>query len=209
MRISTTTLESYRLFMQPDQEWMSEDELIASIRGQFVPNRKVLIGKAFGEVLETPDRYRISGGFQHGPFFFSSDTMQPALDLFDRRGVFEAKATKEYGDRTVVAKADQLLGSQLIENKTTCSTFDLDKYAQSYQWRYMAEIFEPTMITYRVFCLGDDESNQIELKSIEAFNLFPYGQLHQDCCALLDQFCAYVTAKGLDGYLRQRQAEAA
>ena len=209
MRISTTTLESFRLFMQPDQDWMSEADLLASIRGEFVPNRKVLIGKAFGECLESPENFRTSGGFQHGPFFFSADTMQPALELFDRRGVFEAKATKEYGPCTVVARADQLFGSQLIENKTTCGTFDFDKYAASYQWRFMADIFEPLLITYRVFVLDDDESNQIGLKSIEAFNLYPYGRLHQDCCELLDAFVEYVTLKGLDGYLRQRQLEAA
>ncbi|HVQ15609.1 MAG TPA: hypothetical protein VMS40_18535, partial [Vicinamibacterales bacterium] len=63
MRISTTTLESFRLWSDPEQEWMSEDELIATICGKFVPNHAVKRGAAFGKVLETPDPYRVSGGF--------------------------------------------------------------------------------------------------------------------------------------------------
>jgi hypothetical protein len=41
--------------------------------------------------------------------------------------------------------------------------------------------------------------------------VFTYPELHQDCCALLGRFVSYVTAKGLDGLLRERQraAEAA
>lgn len=209
MRISTTTLESFRLFMQPDQEWMTEESLHDSILGKFVPTSAVELGSAFGKVLETPEPYRVPGGYRHGSYSFDDDAMAPCLALMDRRGVFEAKATKEYGDCTVVAVADQLVGANLIEHKTTCSTFDFDKYAASYQWRFMADIFEPAWITYHVFCLKDSPNGVIELRGIETFNLYPYAELHGDCCELLAQFCTYVRAKGLDGYLRDRQTAAA
>ena len=52
MRISATQLESFRLFMQPDQEWMSEQNLIDTIKGVWKPNHKVSLGSAFGQVLE-------------------------------------------------------------------------------------------------------------------------------------------------------------
>ena len=210
MRISTTTLESFRLWAQPDQDWMSEQELIDTIRGKFVPTPKVLIGKAFGQILEDPEPFRVHGGYMCGAYFFSVDTMAPALALMDRRGVFEAKATKDYGDCTVVAKADQLVGAHLIEHKTRLGSFDFEKYADSYQWRFMADIFEPTRITYHVFILdGDEEGATFGLKSIESFSLFPYPQLHADCQALLDQFVEYVTLRRLDGLLRDRQRLAA
>lgn len=212
MRISTTTLESFRLYMQPDQDWMTEESLIASIRGEFVPTPAVLLGQAFGSVLESPERRRVSGGYRHGSYFFSDETMAPALALIDYRGVFEAKAVKSYGPHDVVAKADHLLGAHLSEFKTTLSTFNLEKYADSCQWRFMADIFQPSIITYRVFCLDQEDGiDSIGIKSIECFNLFPYAQLHQDCCDLLGEFVDYVTRKGLDGLLRERQriAEAA
>ena len=211
MRISTTTLESYRLWSE--QDWMAEEALIATITGVFVPTHKVLVGQAFGHVLEDPTPYQVEGGYRYGDFTFSEETMAPALALFDRRGVFEAKATKEYGNCTVVAKADQLLGTELIENKTTLSTFAFDKYATSYQWRFMVDIFEPSQVTYHVFCLSEDrdgvsedrDGTTITLRSIESFHLYPYAALHGDCCDLLRQFVNYVTARGLDGLLRERQ----
>lgn len=209
MRISTTTLESFRLFMQPEQDWMTEAELVASIRGEFVPNHKVKLGLAFGQVLEAPEKYRVSGGYQHGDFFFSLDMMAEPLAVIDRRGVFEAKATKEYGDCTVVAKADHLLGAHLSEFKSTLSPFDPDKYAESCQWRFMAEIFDVPKVTYRVFCLSEDTAGILDLRSIETMNLYRYPALHQDCGALLEQFKSYVIAKGLDGFLRQQQREKA
>lgn len=211
MRISTTTLESFRLFMSPDNDWFEEQSLIDTIEGKFVPTPAVLLGQAFGRVLETPELFLVSGGYQCGDYFFSLDMMSPALAAIDRRGVFEAKAVKRYGDCTVVAKADHLLGSHLSEYKTTLSNFDFDKYAASYQWRFMADVFQPSRITYRVFCLSEDVAGVTGLKSVETFDLYPYAGLHVDCCDLLDRFKAYVRGRGLDGLLaeRQRAAEAA
>jgi hypothetical protein len=210
MRISTTTLESFRLFMQPDNEWMTEASLIDTILGKFVPTPAVLLGKAFGEVLEDPDSYEVPGGFRHNGYDFSDAMMAPVLALIDRRGVFEAKASKAYGPHDVVAKADHLFGTHLSEFKTTGSTFDFDKYAASCQWRFMADIFEPTRITYRVFELDDHGNGVITLKGEpHCFDLYPYANLHHDCEVLLGRFVDYVTAKGLDGYLTQRQREAA
>ena len=62
MRISATTLESYRLWRDPNQEWMSEDDLRDSILGVWKPNHKVELGSAFGRVLEDPDQYLVPGG---------------------------------------------------------------------------------------------------------------------------------------------------
>lgn len=208
MRISTTTLESFRLFVHPDQEWMTEQSLIDTICGQFIPTPAVLLGKAFGEVLEDPDRYQVPGGYARGGYTFGDAVMAPVLALIDRRGVFEAKATKAYGPIDVVAKADHLLGAHLSEFKTTSSTFDFDKYAASCQWRFMTDIFEPSTITYHVFELDDHGNSVVDIKQIHSFNLYPYAALHHDCCDLLARFVDYVTVKGLDGLLRARQAAA-
>jgi len=64
-------------------------------------------------------------------------------------------------------------------------------------------------VTYHVFLLDDHGNGVVGLKGIESFNLYPYDDLHQDCAALVQQFASYVTAKGLDGLLRERQAAAA
>lgn len=195
--------------MQPEQEWMSEQELIDSISGVFTPTPAVELGLAFGKVLETPERFQVSGGYRCNGFAFDDAVMREPLALMDRRGVFEAKAVKSYGPYDVVAKADQIIGAHLIEHKTTCSSFNFEKYADSCQWRFMVDLFEPLKVTYHVFLLDDHGNGTVELRGIETFNLFPYANLHQDCCALVQQFTEYVTAKGLGDMLRARQKAAA
>lgn len=215
MRISATTLESFRLFMEPEQDWMPESDLIESITGIWRPNRKVLYGQAFGSILEHPERYRVSGGYRVTPrgsveaFDLGDDIMAPMLALIDRPAtVFEAKAVKRYGPHDVVSKADQLVGSRLIETKSTQS-YDFDKYANSCQWRFMADAFEPSLVTYHVCCLYENAAGRMEPRGIESFNLYPYAELHQDCAVLVDEFVSYVKARGLDGYLQARQDAAA
>lgn len=210
MRISTTTLESFRLWLDPEQEWMSESDLIDSILGKFTPNHKVMIGKAFGTILETPDPYKVQGGYICEHISLGDDVMGPALALIDRpRTVFEAKAIGRYGEHDVVAKADQMVGSDLIETKATLSTFDFDKYATGCQWKFMADIFQPSRVTYHVFCLYEDAAGVIELKSVETFRLYPYAALRGDCEALVKAFTSYVDAKGLRAHLDARQVELA
>lgn len=212
MRVSATQLESYRLFMQPEQDWMPESDLIDSIKGAWTPNRKVEIGPAFGAILEDPDRYLVPGGFEAKGYGFDRDVIEPCLALIDRRGIFEAKAVKSYGSVDVASKADHILGSHLSEFKTTHSTFSFEKYADSYQWRFMADALKPSRITYHVFVLDEDDHNGvIRLKDIHSFDLYPYAALHDDCRRLVEEFTGYVVARGLDGYLlaRQKAAEAA
>lgn len=188
---------------------MTEENLIDTINGRFVPTQAIELGLAFGKVLEDPGRYLVPGGYACLGYAFALDDVEECLELIDRRGVFEAKAVKRYGAVDVVSKADHLLGAHLSEFKTTCGTFDFDKYAASCQWRFMVDAFEPSQVTYHVFLLDDHGNGVAELRGIETFNLYPYPKLHQDCWDLLDRFCAYVRAKGLDVMLRQRQAEAA
>lgn len=208
MRISCTALEGFRLFMNPENEWFTEEKFIADLRGESPASPAMELGTAFGRVLETPETYEVDGGYQHGQQFLSAEMMAPALALMDRRGVYEAKATKDYGACTVVAMADQIVGSHLIEHKTTLGQFDIDKYLESVQWRFMADIFEPSFITYHVFCLSDSYG-RLELKSIESFNVYPYAAMHDECARLVDRFANYVESKGLGDLLRQRQRVAA
>lgn len=219
-RVSATQLESFRLWSDPEQEWMTEEELVASIRGEFVENHKIALGSAFGKVLETPARYAVTNsrgdliGYHvrtnRETFDFGADMMAEPLALIDRAaGVFEAKAVKSYGPIDVASKADFLVGGQLVEFKTTLSTFDVDKYAESSQWRFMADAMQPLDVTYHVFCLAEATNGVIDLKSIETVRFYPYPALHQDCADLVDRFRCYVEAKGLTGVLRTRYEGAA
>ena len=206
MRVSATTLEQFRLYMTED--WMEEASLIANIKGEFRSTPQIELGQAYHSIIEDPDRYLVPGGFSCRGFSFDMEHVRPALDLVDRRGVFEVKGTIEIDGVTLVGRADHVFGASIHEFKTTTGTFDPDKYLNSVQWRVMGLIFEPRVITYHVFCLVDSPNGVIALKSVETMNVYPYPAMREDVTRLVREFRAYVVAKGLDGVLRARQAAA-
>lgn len=202
MRISTTTLESFRLWRRGR---VPEAELVATIKGEFVPTPRVRLGRAYGRILEAPDLHRVPDGYACDGYRFEADVVDPALATIDRRGLFEVKATREYGAHTVVAKADYALGGDLEEFKTRLGSYRPEKYAESCQWRFELNLFGALSITYKVFRLSQDP---IALEAIEVLPLYPYPTLHADCGALVEAFVAYVERRGLAFYLQPRFEDA-
>jgi len=207
MRVSCTTLESFRIYMSTKNDWMTEADLVASIKRETPDSPAMALGRAFESVLMAPERYKTDGAYSCGGYVFNDKAMDFSIALVDRRGVFQVKATKSYDNVDVVAVADLIVGTTIYEWKTTASSFNVDKYLESCQHRFMADIFQPSRITYHVFCLGERDG-EITLKGIETFTLYPYPELHADCCEMVRRFAEYVTAKGLDVLLNERQRAA-
>lgn len=210
MRVAATALESYRLWR--DQDWMSEADLIASLTHTAAPSRRMALGTAFGRVLEAPDAHAVPNGlggvayYEAEGYRFPADLMAGPLALYDRRGLCEVKATTVLDGVTLVAKADQLVGAEIIETKTTLGTYDPDKYAGSMQWRVMALVFEPVRIQYRVFSLTESPAGEISLRSTDTLNLYPYAGLADDVRALLGEFVDYVCLRGLTAHFADKVA---
>lgn len=209
MRVSATLLESYRRMMDADDELQDriEQELIAKIKGDFVWTPEMRLGAAYHAILERPQR-SLLGGYEEDGFRFDAEAVDAMLVNIPPGGLFEVKQTREIlvpgvGPVTLVAKTDHLYGAHLSEFKTTLSTFDSDKYCASYQWRMMALLFEPEILTYRVACLSEDKkTGTIGLRSIETLNVFTYRNLEADVRRLVRELCCYVDRLGLADYLR-------
>lgn len=198
MRISTTTLESFRLWR--DEGRVTYAELVATITRTQTPTLRMRRGAAFGLVLQDPDAYRVPGGYACDGFRFEADTIERALATIDRAGLFEQKRTARYGAHTVVAKADHLLGLDVTEFKTT-TAYNPDKYARSYQWRFLLDLFRVDLLTYRVFVVREPS---LALGAIEEFSCVPYGALHADCARLVEAFVAFVRSRALAAHLPDR-----
>jgi len=215
MRISTTMLESFRLYLRPEETWPTEETLLATIRREFQPTRQMVIGQAFGRILERPSAYRIDGGYcvqsqEFGDIILGDDVIGPALELIQPTTVFEPKGVKEYAGHEVVARADQLHGADLIETKTTFAGYNIERYLESAQWRYLADIFAVPRVTYQVYVLDEHSNGVIALKSLEIVPVYAYPTLHRACEALVEQFVAYIDLKdrsglGLRAMLHARQ----
>ena len=199
LRISATTLEAYRLYVE--QDWMEEAALIQTIKRDVVPTEAMRLGTAFHSVLETPDSYRVPFGYLCDGLHFPDATMAEPLALIDRRGTFEVKSTMVVDGHTIVARADQIVGSHIYEHKTTTGSYDADKYLDSCQWRVEAAIFQPGAITYRTFLLEEPKESIVGLRGIEHLTVYPYPALVSDVRDLVRRFVGYVTQRGLTRYL--------
>lgn len=199
MRFSTTTIEAFRRWR--DYAFVDERELLDTITGRFQPTPRMLLGRAYGRVLEAPDRYRVADGYACGPYRFEADTIDPALATIDRAGFFEVKATQQYGAHTVVCKVDHILGTHVAEFKTRIGSYDLMRYASSWQWRYELDVLAADVVTYRVFRLSQDP---YALETIETLPLCRYPQLRADCAALVETFAAYIRSRGLEAFVEDR-----
>lgn len=184
---------------------MSEESLIATIKGEFTPTRNIELGLAYHTILERPDKFRVLwGGYECRGFKFTAGAIDSMLERIGRGGVFEVKAQREIDGCVLVAKADHMSGAHLSEFKTTLDTFDPDKYLGSLQWRVMAWLFEPEILTYRVALLSEQEE-QVELRAIEDMDLYPYAKVEEDIRYWLRLFVHYVKVRKLDGLLAERQ----
>lgn len=221
LRVSTTTLEAFRLWQTGD--WMSESDLIAQILKKEKPKTTMLRGTAFGLLLADPSKYDVlqndMGEWEYqvnlpkdnATFWFGQASMVEPISLIDyEHSVFEVKATRQYDDCLVVCKGDAMVGTTLDEFKTTDGYFDADRYLDSFQWRLMLDIIGATSCQYRVFLLNVDDADErvANVRGIEGLTVYPYVGMHSDCCALVQQFQHYVRMRGLDRELRDRQSRA-
>src|SRR5262245_11170919 len=199
MRISTTTLEAFRLFRAGRKP---EAELLATITRTFVPTYRVRLGRAYGRILEQPDVHRVSGGYACGEFRFEADAVDPALATIDRRSAgFEVPHARRYGAHTVVAKVDHIRGAEITEFKTRVGGgYHPDRYASSVQWRFELDVFRAVSVTYRIFHL----TAGLALSAIEELPLYPSPALEANCFALGDAFVHYVRRRGLEAHLPDR-----
>jgi hypothetical protein len=172
------------------------------------------IGTAFGRIIELGGAACATsalGGhdYVHDGIYFDGASMDRAIARYDRRGVFELKDEKVYGDVRVVAKADHFVGAVLTETKTTFKAFDAEKYAASYQWRMMADIFEPSAVIYRVALLDEDRKTpgRYLVDDVIDLPLYPYPGLHDDCAAWVAAARSYVVHRNLVSALMVRDAE--
>lgn len=200
IRVSATLLETYRLYATT--EWMKEADLAAAIRGEVSPTPAMALGRAYHAVLERPQRSLTDECYERWGWRFDRTAVETMLDKLGP-GVFEAKATRELAGVRLVAKADHLSGLHLSEIKTTLDSPNLDKYLDSYQWRVMALLFQPQIITYHVAHL-EPGGDGYTLRSIDSINMYPYTDLEWDCRELLAHFLDYVHARGLEEHLREK-----
>lgn len=218
MRVSTTTLEGFRLYLTKD--FKTEQELIASVKREWVAPRVVNLGSAWDAVLENPGMFRRAAGYaakveREGLILFREEDVHQALDVVERRGIAQPKLTKTYtvnGEPwTVVAKLDHLYGVVVHEFKTCWSKsgFDAHRYLDSAQPRFYLDVTGAQKVRFVVFVMSDTERDGIVLRSVEELDFWPYPEMSADCQELLEEFVRWADLRRLRPWLQDKAEDSA
>ncbi|MGJ8524141.1 hypothetical protein R84981_002859 [Carnimonas sp. R-84981] len=199
-RLSTTTLESYRLFR--DGDWMDFDKLKNSLE-TFEETPLMARGTSLHSILEAPEKYAQGADYVcNGYRWVGLENVVSAIP----NGINEVKIehiinTPGHGPVMLVAKADMLDGILVREFKTT-KQFNAEKYLDSIQWRIYCMAFQSKVCIFTIFQVqgGEDWPAPEALcvvKSVHKIECFTYTGMEDDVAELLDEFLDFVGETGI------------
>lgn len=204
MRISATLIDQWLRFRT--NEYAKESELIASIKGVFIPNRKMECGSSFDQIVQEPAKYRVADTYVCDGIEWPGGILdEKCLPLFNNITTWQPKEIAHYTiNRTpvnVVAKVDGLEADGIVEVKTTWSGFDYEKYYSAHQWRHYLLNFDAKWIRYHVFCWTEPVKGPFKLHDVETFTLYPYDRMKAECLETLGELVEYIQSKNLEQYV--------
>lgn len=209
MRISVTTIESFR--MMKEEDWFSEARFLEQLSSKFISTPAMEFGTAYHALIEDGEINYICAKLKN------MGMIQPALNYRAKFPdlVHEIKAIKEYlinGEIiTVVGKCDGLYIDTIHEHKT-CAVFE-DKYEQSVQYKFYFELFGGREVQYNIFELkGANKKATNVIEFVESINAIKYHKLIFDkpknnsdyCYSLLSELVLYIKNRGLERYFKDK-----
>jgi hypothetical protein len=198
IRISTTTLEEYRRLLET--EYKTEQELIDSLKGVFIPTWQMQAGTAWDALVLAPGLPPDSGVMQSGQFSFNASDVRLAK-LHTGPGVTQVKLTKTYktrlGPALVVAKVDHVHGRVITDVKAKFSTPDARDYESSLQWRFYLDIHEALAFRYLLCDFDDPKNGKCALRDILTFRAWPFSGMGDECQCWVNEFVKWAAERDL------------
>lgn len=147
IRLSVTDLDSY-LYWRGNED-MALEGLVQRLRGQEPPTEVMLASRVFHKVLEKAVEGELQTVTADGyTFVFALDGELTLPQLRELKG--ERLFDTPSGPVTLVGKVDGLHGHTINDWKLT-ERFDVERYADSYQWRSYLLMFGATRFVYDAF----------------------------------------------------------
>ena len=166
MRISTTTLESFRLYCTG--EWMSFEAMVATATGTVEWNEKMLVGSAFEAAVNEADTDLEIPLDPVG--VLRVRTILPYLRTP------QVKIVGEVAGHDLVGVADYLVGNEIRDLKCTHRAIDPERYAHSLQWQVYLLLFGSDTFWYDVVHVANRRDMWV-VKDIQSFSLRPYPDM--------------------------------
>lgn len=222
LTVRATALESYRLYADPDCDFITTEEIEARLLGlEPRPDAEALArmerGTAFHSAVEdcSLDYEPDDGAVVHvnvdrvvnADDFAASRTAEYA---FAARTIYDARAglgcASEVEGSTILdvygvpvrltGHADWLRGLDGWDIKTSSKPIPADRHAGSMQWRAYCLLFGLQRFTYRHVYLAEDRQGVIYARSIEDVTVYPYPRLRDDVVSCLGDLLAFAEIRG-------------
>ncbi len=189
--LTVTDLESFRRYRENEE--MTLAELLRKLRREEPPTDIMSAGTVLHSALERAvDGEELSVVELDGHRLrFEIDAELPLTQFRELHG---KRIYCVDGQRVEVrAKVDGIEGRTIDEHKASKSSFDAERYFDSYQWRLYLSIFNAQTCIYNVFHLNERgiDANGVYEWDVRDFNRLPlyrYPELEQD---IARQLAAY------------------
>jgi hypothetical protein len=214
VRLSITTIEAYRLWRDTG-DWMSIEDLEATIRRATVPTEKMLRGIAFHSILERPatyatqplgdKQYRVPARDGSPDFIFDGVGIDRVLELWPKLPSPEVKSTFDVDGITVVGVADALEGVTVWEAKAP-EQIDVEKYVDSFQWRALLRLYNATVARYVLAQVKDNGARFISIYNVLPLPFYRYPSLDDDVRRLTSECADFIVRRNLESFVQEREA---
>lgn len=225
-----TCLEQFRQTMYCDIEdkpWLTEENLIDTIKGIERPNVKADFGTFGHEIIENPEKHIRNGwntqGFPHTTFAnldfkLSLEQVQPLLNFRAEHPLMtrEIPLSKLYHvngyDIILTGTTDHLEGEVMRDTKFKFSSFDVQDFIDSIQYKAYLHMLGMKYFVYDFFNVRGFETiadcYKARISEVESMPLVWNDSFENDLYTLMGEFMEYVLHKGLIEYLKIDQKKA-
>lgn len=225
-RVSVTTLEKFRRFIDGVSSYDTEESLIESLKGLFKGNDKTDFGGAYHKIIEGEFEDYSGNIFvrydKTKDFVFNASQAAPAL-LYRRNHpvmVHEVDVRKiyetAYGPIQVTGRTDGIEGATVRDLKTRFKPMNDLEYANSSQWKFYLDMLGLDMFFYDVFEIKGFDALPVKKPFImpdvqviahEALRCERYAGMELDVITLLNDFLQYIDNRQFSNLLKPAIAD--
>lgn len=207
--VRATTVESFRLYSDPDFDFISAEEMESRLRGietdvSDEARARMDRGTAFHAAVEgaaifddvvADDDVTVE---VDGYTFAASAIVRARVGLRDAVPEVEGSTIVDVDGVPVqlTGHADWLRGLDMVEFKTSDKPIPADRHAESMQWRIYCLIFGVERITYRHVQLASDRAGVLYARAMDDVVLYRYPKLRSDIVMCLRGLLAFASVRG-------------
>jgi hypothetical protein len=175
MRLSTTTVESYRLFRTFD--WMEEDSMIRTALGLTEWTPRMAVGSGFeaavnGEGSHSDGVIKIDS--DHGAFYFEEKDAERIASRLPEHRLPQVKAQATVCGHDLVGVADYICGAEIRDLKCTQKTINSELYVRSLQWQSYLRLFGGKRFWFDVCHMEEGKDGVWRVRDFEQIVCSPY-----------------------------------